>query len=100
MFLVFTYNLKEGKEKELKEWLKKTGERYWESIPEIKSAKSYLRQFGIGQRPTFQTWLEISNFASLEFLDRWRTDLKRRKIMKEFFSLITDFNTSILGEVK
>jgi hypothetical protein len=99
MFLVYSYNTRDGKAEELREWLKKTGEPYLREVPEVKSVRSYFRQLGLGQRPTFQTWLEISNFASLAFLDRWRTDSKRQRIFKEWFTLVTDFNCSILNEL-
>lgn len=97
--MVFSYDTVGGKEEELKNWLKNTGEPFWRKVPMVKSVKTFYRQFGLGQRPNFQTWLEVDNFASLVFLDSWRADAKRREVFEELFKITKNFNASIVREL-
>lgn len=98
-FFVLTYDFREGMEEELEDWLKEKGERHWRSLPNVRSVKTYIRCFGLGQRPVFQTWLEIPD---LTFLDNCRKDPEFLATLEggpEFDRLIKNFNASIIREV-
>jgi len=91
-----TYDVREEKEEELTEWIMKKGEPYWRSLPNVRSVKTYIRCIGLGQKPLFQTWLEIPNLA---FLDNFREDPSMLEGGPEFFRLIKNFNASIVREL-
>lgn len=97
MFLVWSYNIQEGegKEGELKKFVKEKLEPYLRTIPEIISVRTFIRKAGLGQRPLFETWIEIPNLA---FLDKYLKLIKseeHQKVLGEFSSLAKDFNSTI-----
>lgn len=95
-FYVIKYDYRAGKEEELQDWIVKKGEPYWRSLPEVRSVKTYMRCIGLGQRPIFQTFLEIPNLACL---DNFRKDPSTLEGGPEFFRLIENFSSSIIREV-
>jgi len=99
MFYVYLYDVKPGKEQEIREWLKNRGTPYWKKIPEIKSVNTYIRHFGLGPRPQYQTWFEIEDLASLgSFLEGPR-DEERQKMGKEFWDLVTNWSAMVVRKV-
>jgi len=95
-FLVLSFDYREETEEELVEWLKKEGHRHWEGIPGIVSVRIFMRSMGLGQRPTFQVWLEIPDFS---FLDEWKTKPRVLEAADYLFPLVRGFNASIIKEI-
>jgi hypothetical protein len=96
-FLVWSYNIQdgEGKEAELKKFVKERVEPYLRAIPETMSVRTFIRKAGLGQRPIFETWIEIPNLAYLDaHLELIKTE-EHRKVMGGLLSFATDFNSTI-----
>jgi hypothetical protein len=95
--LVWSYDIQEGEEKQenLKKFVKERLEPYLRTIPEIISVKTFFRRAGLGQRPIFETWIEIQNLAYLDkHLELMKTE-EYRKMWGGLLSLAIDFNSTI-----
>lgn len=100
LFLVWSYKCREKeREHEVKKWILEVFQPYLKVIPYFKSAKTYMRRLGLGQISTFHTWIEISNFSTL---DKWVEHIQTKdwkEMGKTFFGLTKDFNSSIVYEL-
>lgn len=101
MFYIWSYDHKE-KEVELEKLILEKLEPHLRKLPYFKSVNTYKRRVGLGQRPLFQTWIEISDLSAV---DKWIEHIKApntewKEIGKLFHSLISNHNTSIFFRVK
>lgn len=98
MFYIWMYNHQGGKEKELKEWIKSKLEPFLRSVAGVRSVKTFMRSWGLGPRPTYETWIEIPNFA---FLDKGLEAIKSEggKIIEEFSALSKDYKTKVVFQL-
>lgn len=95
MFWVWSYNFMHT-EREIDNWLTKVLVPRLKSIKEVGLVITYKRVFGLGQRPIYQTWIEIPDFT---FFDKWNKLTKEKQWQEafhNFFRLAKDFNTSIM----
>ncbi|MDH5769718.1 MAG: hypothetical protein OEZ25_00290 [Candidatus Bathyarchaeota archaeon] len=98
MFWVWSYNFIHA-ERELDDWLTKILVPRLKGIKEIGLVVTYRRVFGLGQRPIYQTWIEIPDFA---FFNKWSKLIKEKEwqdTFHTFFTLAKDFNTSIMRSI-
>jgi hypothetical protein len=68
MFLVATARTRPGKIGAAADWWRETGQKFFESLPGVKSLRAFTSQFGIGDVYGIEFWYEIENYA---VMDRW-----------------------------
>jgi hypothetical protein len=92
------YNHQQGKEEELKKWIKSKFEPFLRGVQGVQSVETFMRSWGLGPEPTYQTWIEIPNFA---FLDKELAVIKSRgrKILDEGSTLWKDWKTKVVFQL-
>jgi hypothetical protein len=70
IYVVDTFKMKPGKEKEAVKWWQEKGKALFESIPGTKSLRSYAVQFGLGGEYSVEIWHEVKNYAYFDLLDK------------------------------
>ena len=70
IYVVSTFKMKRGKEKEVVNWWQEKGKALFESIPGTKSVRTYATQFGLGGEYSCEIWAEVKNYAYFDLLDK------------------------------
>ena len=70
IYVVDTFKIKPGKEKEAVKWWQEKGKALFESIPSTKSLRAYAVQFGLGGEYSIEIWAEVKNYAYFDLLDK------------------------------
>lgn len=98
LFIVWTYDPREDdKHKEATEVVLKVVEPFLRKIPSFKSVKTFMRRGGLGQRPIFQTWVEIENMKAIDdWFDFMRKSEEYPKVWTAFKRVIKNYNASIM----
>ena len=100
VYYIMAYDKKEISAPEFKKWLKDVAEPAWRKIPGVKSVKTFHRKAGLGQRPVYQTWWEIPNFAFLDVLMEKSASPEMDKIMTKFYDSVSVFDASIVHQLE
>jgi hypothetical protein len=100
LFYVATARSKPGKSTEAAKWWAEKGQTFYESLPGVKSLRTYAGQFGLSGDYGLEFWYEVEDYG---VMDRWDADILERPdeygpIFKEYNDLFESGPSRLMGE--
>jgi len=98
LYQVWTSEIKSGKSSEAVKWWIEKGRVAYESLPGVKSVKSYGVQFGLGGN-FIEIWLELENYGAFDRMDEdLEANPKKYAAFGETKDLFESGSTRIMGD--
>jgi hypothetical protein len=99
IYVVDTFKMKPGKEKEAVKWWQEKGKALFESIPGMKSLRAYAVQFNLGGEYSIEIWHEVKNYAYFDLLDKdMEQNSQKYSPLREAQDLFDCGSTRIMGD--
>ena len=100
IFFVGTARSKPGIDGEAAKWWTEKGKPFYESMPGVKSLRTYAGQFGLDGKYSIEFWYEIENYG---VMDQWDIDMlahpdRYGPIFKEYGELFENGPSRLMGD--